>query len=271
MKTNLHVENMQCAHCVSTINKALLKINGIYGVEANVANHSIQIEHSEEVSLTEIAYRLTELGYPESSKEEDVFAAKAEDWDLNPIRINQAKKFFERVAELVPLKAENTLMDFGCGTGLVGLQFAPYVDRLVMVDNSLSMLSVLQKKISFFQLDDSKIKIVSTGIINIPSGNIDILVSLMTLHHLEKIEPVINEFYQKLTVGGHIALADLITEDGSFHDETVPHNGFDPQEIETYLRNAGFNLVLSETYNSITKPTVNGMKEFKQFLIIAKK
>jgi len=271
MKASVTVENMQCAHCVSTINNALLKINGVYGVEANIAEQSIQIDHTEQVSLNEITSKLNELGYPQKERREDAFADKAEEWDLNPIRTYQAEKFFKQVAEVIPLKPAYKLMDFGCGTGLVGLQFAPYVNSLVMLDNSPGMLSVLEKKIAKLQLDKTKIEIVSNGLENLKEKDIDIIVSLMTFHHLENVETVIQQFSEKLNDGGYVAIADLVSEDGSFHDETVPHNGFDPQEICKLLSKTGFQLVLCEIFNRLNKPTSKGIKEFEQFLIIAKK
>ena len=71
MKTSLNIENMHCAHCVSTINKALLKINGVYGVEANVADQILSIDHTENVSLEAITLQLNELGYPQKKADAD--------------------------------------------------------------------------------------------------------------------------------------------------------------------------------------------------------
>ncbi len=270
MKTKFNVENMQCASCVSTINKNLLKINGVYGVEANVAEQSIQIDHTEEVNMGKINDQLNELGYPQK-KNKDHFSEKAEEWDSHPVRVAQAEIFFKKVAEIIPLNEKDKLMDFGCGTGLVGLHFLPYVKQLVMADNSPAMLSVLQKKIITQKLDPYKIELFPHDIKKLPSNELSVVVSLMTFHHLENVNTIVKQLYNKLKPGGHLAIGDLAKEDGSFHSNTVPHRGFDQQKLCEVLNKNGFQLVLCEIFNRIKKETPIGEKEFEQFIIIAKK
>lgn len=267
MKTKLYVENMQCGHCVSTINSALIQINGIFGVEANIAAKEIEIDHTSDINLSQVKERLSSLGYPTQI---DDFLGKAAEWDQNPVRVAQAEKFARRVMESVAISQDSVVMDFGCGTGLVGLQFAPYIKKLVMVDNSPSMLDVLKDKVKKLALNPDSIEITNE-VSKASTEKVNLIVSLMAFHHLEKIEPVIEDFYDKLADEGYVAIADLEKEDGNFHNETVPHNGFDKQELCKKLSNAGLELKLCEVYNSIKKETSSGEKEFTQFLIIAKK
>jgi hypothetical protein len=93
----------------------------------------------------------------------------------------------------------------------------------------------------------------------------------MAFHHIEDTASLLSKMYAKLTTGGYIAIADLVKEDGSFHDEVVPHNGFDEHELCELLNRAGFHFLLCETFNRVKKETRKGEKEFPQFLIIAKK
>jgi len=271
MKTSLLVNNLQCSHCVSTINKALLKINGVYGIEADIANQRLVIDHTEDVSLQQVSSTLTELGYTNKINELDAFQFKAANWDSNPIRVAQAEKFFRKITEIIPLKPTDTVMDFGCGTGLVGLQFTPYVDKIIMADNSAAMLAVLQEKITSLAIEPSKFEILSAPIKQFSNSEIDVVVSLMTFHHIEKPEVEINELYQKIKPGGYIAIGDLVTEDGNFHEEKVAHNGFDPQILINYLQVAGFKLIFNDIFNHLKKETNTGIKEYNQFIIIAKK
>lgn len=271
MKTNLLVNNLQCAHCVSTINKELRKINGVYGIEADIANQRLVIDHTEDVSLQQVSSTLTELGYTNKINELDAFQFKAANWDSNPIRVAQAEKFFRKITEIIPLKPTDTVMDFGCGTGLVGLQFTTYVGKIIMADSSAAMLSVLQEKIASLQIDPSKFEIISDSIKEITNSKIDVVVSLMTFHHIEELELLINDLYQKIKPGGHLAIGDLAKEDGSFHEEKVAHNGFDTEIVINYLQAAGFKLIYNEIFNHLKKETTTGIKEYKQFLIIAKK
>jgi hypothetical protein len=78
-----------------------------------------------------------------------------------------------------------------------------------------------------------------------------------------------------LNPGGYLCIADLVTEDGSFHSEHPDfdgHNGFDCYEIQIYLINNGFKIDYYKTCYKITK-TVNNSetKQFPVFLVIGKK
>ena len=267
MKTKLNVENMQCGHCVSTINNNLLKINGVFGVEANIAEKSIMVDHTPDVSFEQVKTTLEDLGY--SAADIDAFGHKAEDWDKNTVRVELANKFVRSVMELMPIQDDMTLMDFGCGTGLVGLQFAPYVKQLVMVDNSPAMLAVLVKKVAEMELDS--VEVVGPSIKASSTDKVDAIVSQMAFHHVEDTKEVLEQMYEKLNPGGFIAIADLAKEDGSFHKEAVPHNGFDEQTLCKEMSDTGFKLHLCEIYNTIQKETEQGIREYQQFLIIAKK
>ena len=85
------------------------------------------------------------------------------------------------------------------------------------------------------------------------------------------LEKLLTQFYQHLEKGGYLAIGDLEKEDGSFHNEKVPHNGFDINEICKMLSVIGFELVLCETFHQLTKTTTEGSRTFPQFLIIARK
>lgn len=270
MKTELNVNNMQCAHCVSTINSELLKLNGVFGVFANIAEKRIEVEHTPDVNLAEIASAITAIGYEVAPT--DSFASKAKDWDENPVRVALAEKFFRKVAEHVPLKETDTVLDFGCGTGLVCLQFLPYVNKLVMVDNSPAMLEVLSQKAAQLELAADKFELVKGEIANCKTSDPNLIVSSMAFHHVEDIPTVIAQAYALLTKGGYMAVADLVTEDGSFHEgEQMPHNGFDPKDLMQLFINAGFNFELMEVYNEISKPVNGELKVYPQFIIIVKK
>lgn len=258
---------MQCGSCVSTINSSLLKINGVFGIEANIAEKSIMLDHTPDVDLQQVSAELTKLGYTVELLDEDNFAHKAADWDANPMRVALAEKFVRQVLAQMPIAQEACLMDFGCGTGLVGLQFAPYVSALVMVDSSKAMLDMLQAKIDNLALS-IPIELCHSGLETVKTTQVDAIVSSMAFHHLEDVQTEINSMYKLLKPDGFIAIADLVKEDGSFHgQESVPHNGFEQTDICQMLSNAGFKLHLCEIFNKINKEN----KEYPQFIIIAKK
>ncbi|MDY8134276.1 class I SAM-dependent methyltransferase [Aquimarina sp. 2201CG5-10] len=62
----------------------------------------------------------------------------------------------------------------------------------------------------------------------------DSIISSMTLHHINNVDELFKTFYTLLNDKGTIAIADLDTEDGSFHttDTGVFHHGFDRKEFK---------------------------------------
>ena len=270
MKTSLSVNNMQCGHCVATINKELLKVNGVFGVEANIAEQTLSIDHTDDVDVAAVKTVISTLGYaPKIST--DAFAAKAAEWDENPARVEMATTFFRRVVENVAIQPSDVALDFGCGTGLVGLQLVPYVQKVVMVDNSPAMLDILRQKCEKDGLSSSQVELVEGSMEEVSATNLKLIVTLMALHHVVDTKSLLQQFYNQLNKGGYLAIGDLQTEDGSFHAEKVPHNGFDPHDVCAALSIAGFQLMLCETFHKMNKPTEKGKRSFTQFLILAKK
>ena len=158
-------------------------------------------------------------------------------------------------------------MDFGAGTGLLSYFVAPYVEKIVAVDNSPSMLKEFESKCDLFSCHTEVIeKDLSTDTLE---RKFDGIISSMTIHHLEDIPALFTKFYDMLDDGGFIAIADLDSEDGTFHsdNEGVFHYGFDRQMLAMHALKAGFKDVTFSLANKIAKPHA----EFTVFLMTAVK
>jgi predicted TPR repeat methyltransferase len=146
-------------------------------------------------------------------------------------------------------------MDFGCGTGLVTLQLAPALGGMVGVDSSSGMLAQLEQKI--LQLGVTNVRAARAEQVRAAptSGQFHLITSAMTLHHVEQLPPLLTIFHTLLQPGGYVALADLESEDGSFHDDPtgVFHHGFTPRQLEELLVGAGFSSVTVTRITEITK------------------
>jgi trans-aconitate methyltransferase len=105
-------------------------------------------------------------------------------------------------------------------------------------------------------------------------GGFHLLVSNMTLHHVQDTAGLFKQWHEFLLPGGLLCFADLDAEDGSFHrDNTgVFHQGFDREHLKELLLTAGFQAVHDTTAATMTMDVEGkGKKEFPVFLIIAKK
>jgi cyclopropane fatty-acyl-phospholipid synthase-like methyltransferase len=197
----------------------------------------------------------------------DHFAHKSKTWDMNSKRVQNAKGIAELIVNNIKLDKTMEIMDFGAGTGLLSYFVAPYVEKIVAVDNSPSMLLEFQNKCDEFSCHTEVLeKDLSTDTLD---RKFDGIISSMTIHHLEDIPALFTKFYDMLDEHGFIAIADLDSEDGTFHsdNEGVFHYGFDRQLLARHAQEAGFKDVTFSLANKISKPHA----EFTVFLMTAVK
>jgi len=184
----------------------------------------------------------------------DNFAHKSKSWDMNSKRVKNAQAISDKIIAGVELKPTMKVMDFGAGTGLLSYFIAPFVDTIVAVDNSPSMLEKFKEKASEF---DSKTRVLELDLseVDIPE-KFDGIISSMTIHHLEDTKALFQKFYNMLEEGGFMAIADLDSEDGTFHSDNrgVFHFGFNREELEQIALEVGFKNIHFELASTINKP-----------------
>lgn len=197
----------------------------------------------------------------------DLFKEKAEDWDANDRRTSLAAAISGSILEHIPLHEQMTVMDFGAGTGLISSAVAPKVNRITAVDTSQSMLEKLADKPEL----QGKVEINCRNILEAPLDiRFDLIMSAMTLHHVEDTSRLLASFGRHLNDSGMIALADLDSEDGSFHPadtEGVFHFGFDRDDLCKILEANGFADIEFCTAHTLEGDT----KDYPIFLVTARK
>lgn len=200
------------------------------------------------------------------------FDQAAANWDEKPQRVQLAMDVAATILREVPITEAMNALDFGCGTGLLTLQLQPHVRTIIGADSSQGMLNILNAKITAAGLNN----VCSMHCPAERQGNLQgryhVIVSCMTLHHIQKIEPLFAQFYNAMLPGGVLCLADLDTEGGRFHDDNtgVFHQGFDRSAMQTLLGAAGFQDMRALTASEIVKPALDGTPQrFSVFLILA--
>jgi len=195
---------------------------------------------------------------------QDHFKDKAKNWDSGDIRVNGAKVIADAITKKIALTKEMTIMDFGVGTGLLGFEIAKLTKKVYGVDMSQSMLNKLQEK----NTPELSIEAIHQDIVKEPLDmKFDGIVSSMTLHHVENLENFFNSIHKNLNKDGFIAIADLESEDGTFHSDNtgVYHFGFEEENLCSIVKKCGFKNITFEHINTINKP----QRDFKVFLLTA--
>ena len=176
------------------------------------------------------------------------FDARAAEWDT-PERVARAEAAADAFVAALDIPDGTRAIELGAGTGLLGLAIRDRVapDRLaelLLTDPSTGMLEVAAAKIA-----DRRLAGVSTARFELgtdpePHGApFDLALSVLMLHHVEDTAAALKAVRGLLVPGGHLALADLDTEDGSFHTaeaEGVHHHGFDRHLLQALAERAGF-------------------------------
>ncbi|MBV5279190.1 MAG: class I SAM-dependent methyltransferase, partial [Campylobacteraceae bacterium] len=146
------------------------------------------------------------------------------------------------------------LMDFGSGTGVLTSHIAPFVKKITAIDLSKAMNAVLREKQDNYLCEIEIVEIDLTK--NDIERKFHGIISSMTMHHVENTLALFEKFHTMLHEGGTIALADLDTEDGTFHteDTSVFHFGFDRETFLQTAQKAGFTNLKIELASIASKP-----------------
>ena len=202
------------------------------------------------------------------------FDKEANSWDDNPLRVKLANDISKSILREIVLLPRMDIMDFGCGTGLVTIQFRPRVRSITGFDSSEGMLAVFKKKIV-----EKKLTAIETHHIDLDKGQhlkgqYHLIISSMALHHIKNVQPLLNQFYKLLQPSGILCIADLDLDNGKFHDihDGVFHHGFDRSVLSSHFKKAGFKAVRDLQATDVAKIGKDGIaRNFSVFLMIGKK
>jgi tRNA (cmo5U34)-methyltransferase len=201
------------------------------------------------------------------------FDNAARNWDDNPVHWERSEAVAASIQKMIPLKTDMTALEYGAGTGILSFLLHDKLAEITLMDSSPEMVKVIQEKID------------NTGVLNMKpllfdlendSNHIqkfDLIINQMILHHVNDIDGIFFKFYNMLNPGGYLAIADLNTEDGSFHGEGFTgHKGFDHGDLAIRLNKKGFKNTSHKQCFVMKKQTDDGkIKEFPIFLLIALK
>jgi len=204
------------------------------------------------------------------------FDEVARDWDDEPRRLALMKAIGEVILREVKPTDHMDVLDYGCGTGLIGLFLLPHVRSVTGADNSSGMLAVLRDKIADNRLQNMKAIELDLEQAPVPRTRYHMIVVGMTMHHIADTEKVLRAFHEMLVTGGTLCLADLDTEPGNFHPadmaDIVHHHGFDRECLKQQLADIGFVQPKDTTVFTLKKPVEGqGEQEFSVFVIRARR
>lgn len=158
----------------------------------------------------------------------------AKTWDKEERTLKRVRFVSEQIKGLCTKKG--SALDFGAGTGLLGIELGDLFSSVDFYDTSKMMMEVIKEKIE----GEDKFKVVD-GI----NGRYEAILNSMVLHHIENHNEIAKTFYKALNDEGELFIHDLEPEDGSFHtgDDYDGHFGIDKDKLKNIMTAAGFSHV----------------------------
>jgi ArsR family transcriptional regulator len=166
------------------------------------------------------------------------FASSAGQWD----RV-RAELFGAR-ADLAPLPAlldpDVVVGDLGCGTGHTSAALAPFVARVIAVDDSDAMLAAARERIG--ERPNVELRTGRLESLPIDDAVLDVAVLSLVLHLAVDPAAVLHEAARVLRPGGCLLVVDMQPHEREDYRAAMGHLwlGFAPDQLDGWLADAGF-------------------------------
>jgi ArsR family transcriptional regulator len=173
------------------------------------------------------------------TRSQQFFASSAAQWDK--LRAELFGSRTELFALVGLLEDFHVVGDLGCGTGQLAEVMAPFVRRVIAVDESAAMLRAAKARVS--PLGNVELRNGSLESLPIDDGALDIAVLSLVLHYIAEPAPVLAAIRRSLRPkGGRLLLVDMAPHDHADYRQTMGHVwlGFDQDQLESWGKSAGF-------------------------------
>ena len=202
------------------------------------------------------------------TEQSNKFDAHAKDWDRNNMHHLRSVAIAESMQHLIPFNKSMAVLEYGAGTGLLSFLLHDQFKTITLMDNSVGMVDVCNDKIRSLQLNNVN-AVVHDLEKEVYSQTFDIIYFQMVLHHIENTTKALKNMHAILNTNGWLSIADLYTEDGTFHGEGEKvHHGFNPDELKEILEITGFYNIKYQPCFEIKRD--NG-KTYPIFILVAQK
>ncbi len=203
------------------------------------------------------------------------FDEAAAQWDEDPQARERAVAVAAGVAPLLAGRAGLHALEFGSGTGLLGfalLDAADGVAAITFADPSAGMLEQVRRKIAARGVAKADTLLLEGSPPRLPDAY-DVIVSLMTMHHVEDYAATIAALVDRLRPDGRLAVCDFEPDgDGSFHGDTeTVHDGIDPEAMVRIFGDRGLVDVARTTPYVMHRERGGRRRAYPLFLVTGRK
>ncbi|MEO5588046.1 MAG: metalloregulator ArsR/SmtB family transcription factor [Gemmatimonadaceae bacterium] len=172
------------------------------------------------------------------SKSQKFFSSAAGQWDR--LRVELFGRRADLLGVLGLLDESWTVGDLGCGTGHLTEAIAPFVERVIAVDDSSAMLSAARRRVASM----SNVEVRSGRLESLPveDESLDAALLFLVLHYVPEPEIAVAEARRTLKPGGRLLIVDMMPHDREdlLHEMGHVWRGFSEPQITSLFQAAGF-------------------------------
>ena len=166
------------------------------------------------------------------------FASSAGQWDR--LRTDLFGDRAELFSLLGLIDSEWTVADLGCGTGQLCASLAPFVSRVIAVDESSAMLRAARARLD--GRDNVEFRQGSLESLPLSDGEADVAVLSLVLHYIADPLPVLTGIRRALAPDGRLLILDMMAHDRADLRDSMGHawQGFKRDQLTAWAGGAGF-------------------------------
>ncbi|MFE5320893.1 class I SAM-dependent methyltransferase [Paenibacillus sp. NPDC056579] len=168
-----------------------------------------------------------------------------------PERIQIAKVSSDAIRNyLVDTKSKNAI-DFGCGTGLVGMNLLNEFHSMLFLDTSQNMINQMKQKITDFNIQNVDTLCFDFEKESLSNLKADYIFMAQVLLHIHDVEMILSRLFDVLNEGGHLLIVDFNKNENIASD--IVHNGFNPGELSDVMAKIGYTDIQFDTFYTGSK------------------
>lgn len=175
----------------------------------------------------------------------DKFEMIANKYDT-PERIEIAKVCSDAIRNYLVDAKSKTAIDFGCGTGLVGMNLLNEFHSVLFLDSSQNMINEIEQKIADFNIHNAETLCFDIEKERPSNLQADYIFMAQVLLHIPDVEFVLSRLFDVLNEGGHLLIVDFNKNEKVVSD--IVHNGFNPEELTDMMTKIGYRDIQFKTF-----------------------
>jgi ArsR family transcriptional regulator len=184
-------------------------------------------------AAAEDARRLRSVLAQRETRSQRFFSSAAGQWDR--LRAELFGPRAELAGLLGLLDPSWSVGDLGCGTGQVSAALAPFVARVVAVDNSPAMLSAARERLG----DAPNVELRAGDLEALPAedGELDAALLVLVLPYVEAPGEVVAEAARVVKPGGRVLVVDMMPHGRDDFRQTLGHQwqGFGEEQVRGWM------------------------------------